>query len=101
MATKTKATKKRPARTRVSKSKSKAVTVANHRFPPESEVGFWPTQQVTVERTTGRRPFPDPTATAKVATDGTLEVKGLGKGPWLAGAEVEGEFRFHQFSVKD
>lgn len=99
MATKAKSkAKKRASRPRSPKGKEQ--TVANHTFPPECEVGFWPAQEVTVERNTGREPFPKPTAKATVAKDGTLHVRGLKAGPYSAAAEVDGTFRYFQFSVK-
>ena len=80
--------------------KAPAVTVTNHRFPPDTEVGFYRPQTVEVERHGSFAPFGKPEATAKVKADGTLEVRGLDKGPWAAAGQVGGEYLFVQFSVK-
>jgi hypothetical protein len=104
MATKSKA--KKPAKRKASKRKAAAkpktppIAVPNHRFEPGSEVGFYPLSSVGVERELGREPIPDPTKTAKVAEDGTLEVWGLGGGVWIAAAQTGENWRYFQFSVK-
>lgn len=99
MATKAK-TKARKTTNRSRSPKGKAQTVANHAFPLECEVGFWPTHEVTVERNSGREPFAPPAVTAKVQKDGSLEVKGLKPGHYVAGAEVDGTYRYFGFSVE-
>lgn len=105
MATKTKAktAKKRPAtkRKRARKPSTPAFTVPNHRFEAGSTVQFFPRSAVGVEKATGREPIPSPTETAKVAKDGTLQVRGLGPGTWTAAAVAAGRWLYFDFSVTE
>ena len=100
-AAKPKATKRSAPKQR--KPKGKSGVVANHRFAPGTEVGFWDLHAVGVERSMSREPFPVPISKAKVGKDGTLKYSGLSKGQFLAAAPVDEdstEYRYCQFSVK-
>lgn len=105
MATKAKAKPKaksssRKRSTKKTESQFPQAFIANHRFPPETKVGFWPATDIGTERAQGQEPFPKPTRTATVKKDGTLSVAGLPEGPWCAAAEVDGRWLFLQFQVK-
>ena len=105
MATKAKAKKKaapaakKAAPRKPRKPKTPPVVLGTHPFPPGTEVGFYPTALVGVERSLGREPMPTPFATATVAKDGTLAVIGLGGGSWVAAGPVEDRYRYLQFPV--
>lgn len=96
---KSKAKAKRAPRKRA-KPKPVPTVVANHRFAPGTEVGFYPLAMVGVERASGREPFPSPIKTAKVDKKGVLKVSGLGNGMWVAAGEVGDRYRYFQFSKK-
>lgn len=82
-----------------SKPKGPVVVVKNHRFAPDTEVGFWPAHQVEVERGLAREPFSEPTAKATVKARGLLEVRGLSSGQWCAAGPVGDTVAYLQFSV--
>lgn len=97
------AAKKRPPRKRKAaapKPQAPALVVPNHRFEAGSEVRIFPRSMVGVEKSMGREPIPSPTATAKVADDGTLQVSGLGPGTWTAAGIVAGRWLYFDFAVK-
>lgn len=98
MATKTKA-KKAPAKRSPRRKAKPGVVVASHRFPAGTIAGFYPAAAVEHERNTSREPCPNPTETAKVAKDGTLTARGLKAGSWQAAAEVDGRWRYFNFTV--
>jgi len=103
MATKAKSKAKPTAKKAVkrsSKPRAKGATIPNHRFEPGSKVGIYPSSEISVERGLGREPIPNPTKTATVKKDGSLAVSGLKAGSYLAAAEVGGQWRYVQFSVK-
>lgn len=81
------------------KSKGPVAVVRNHRFPPDTEVGFHPAHSVETERNLGREPFSAPVATAKVKARGLLEVGGLSKGQWCASGQVGDRYLYVQFST--
>jgi hypothetical protein len=75
------------------------VTVNNHPFPPGTVVGFHPRWAIEVERGMGREPIPSPVASAEVAENGELLVRGLSSGPWTAAA-WDGRWRYVDFQVR-
>jgi hypothetical protein len=89
---------KKPAK-RASKPKGPVIVVRNHRFPPDTKVGFYPAHTVQIERGLGREPIPSPTASATVKARGLLEVRGLTSGQWAASGPVGDTYLYTQFSV--
>lgn len=100
----TKATSKSRSRksTATKSSQFPQAFVANGRFAPGTEVGFWPANEVDVERAAGQAPFPKATKTVKVAKDGSVAVAGLEPGTYVAASETgdDGRWTYVQFSVK-
>jgi hypothetical protein len=97
-----KAAPKRKAR-KSSKPKGPATRIESHPFAPGTTIQFLPVTEVEVERSLNRAPIGKATAKAKVAKDGSLEIRGLAPGMWAAAGPIndEGDFRFVQFSVKN
>jgi hypothetical protein len=98
-----KATPKRKAKPRKrSKPKGPVTRIESHPFAPGTNVQFLPVAEVEVERSLNRAPIGKARAKAKVAKDGSLEVRGLDNGMWAAAGPIndQGDFRFVQFSVK-
>jgi len=85
------------------KSQVPQAVIANGRFAPGVDVGFWPAHEVAVERAAGQQPFPKATKTVTVHDDGSIPVSGLESGAWIAAAETGeyGHWTYVAFSVKD